>query len=206
VYLDIAQHQSSVHFIAPVVLDYVVNKRVASRQGNEDDYAAPHTTYPCKGTDRWCAIAVFTDEEWQRFCQVIGQPAWTKDPKFASLQGRKENEDELNTLVAAWTVDYTDREIMTCLQTAGVPAGLVATAEDQMEHDAQLKHRHFYWELEHPEIGKYRAPRQPCVLSKTSCEIRRAPLIGEHTETTLKEVLAMSDEDIAQLVIESVLE
>jgi benzylsuccinate CoA-transferase BbsF subunit len=206
VYLDIAQHQSSVHFIAPVVLDYVVNKRVASRQGNEDDYAAPHGTYPCKGVDRWCAVAVFTDEEWQKFCQVIGQPAWTKDPRFATLQARKENEEELNTLVAAWTVNYTDREVMTRLQTAGVPAGLVANAEDQMEHDPQLKYRHFYWELEHPEIGKYRAPRQPCVLSKTPCEIRRAPLIGEHTEATLKEILGMSDEDIAQLVIEGVLE
>ena len=205
-YLDIAQHQSSIQFVGPIVLDYVVNKRVAARQGNKDDYAAPHATYPCKGTDRWCAIAVFTDEEWQKFCQVIGQPAWTKDPRFATLQARKENEEELDTLVAAWTVNYTDREVMTRLQTAGVPAGLVANAEDQVEHDPQLKHRHFYRELEHPEIGKYRAPRQPCVLSKTPCEIRRAPLIGEHTEATLKEALGMSDEEIAQLVIEGVLE
>ena len=205
-YLDIAQHQSSVQFVGPIVLDYVVNKRVAARQGNKDDYAAPHATYACKGTDRWCAIAVFTDEEWQKFCQVIGQPAWTKDPRFTTLQARKENEEELDTLVAAWTVNYTDREVMTRLQTAGVPAGLVANAEDQVEHDPQLKHRHFYWELEHPEIGKYRAPRQPCVLSKTPCEIRRAPLIGEHTEATLKEALGMSDEEIAQLVIEGVLE
>ena len=95
---------------------------------------------------------------------------------------------------------------MNQLQVVGVSAGLVTNAEDQMEYDPQLKYRNFHLELEHPEIGKYRAPRQPCVLSKTPCEIKRAPLIGEHTEATLKEILNMSDEEIAQLAIEGVLE
>ena len=204
-YLDIAQHQGGVQFVAPLLLDYVVNKRVAAREGNRYDYAAPHSTYPCQGEDRWCAIAVFTDEEWQGFCKVIGNPAWTDDPRFTTLQARKENEEELNRLVAAWTVNQVDEDVMMRMQAAGVAAGRIGTTEDQMENDLQLKYRQFYREQDHPEIGKYRPPRQPCVLSKTPCEIRRAPLIGEHNEYVLKEIMGMTDDEIGELVIEEVL-
>ncbi len=204
-YLDIAQHQGGVQYMAPLLLDYVVNKRVAVRRGNQDDYAAPHSAYRCRGEDRWCAIAVFTDEEWESFCRVIGSPAWTKDSRFATLEVRKENEEELNRLVAAWTVNRVDVDVMNQMQAAGVGAGRIGNAEDQMEHDPQLKYRHFYWEQDHPELGKYRPPRQPCVLSKTPCEIRRAPLVGEHNEYAFKEILGMTDDEIAELVIEDVI-
>ena len=72
-YLDIAQHQGGVHYIAPSLLDYVVNNRVATRQGNDDPYAAPHGSYPCLADDLGRAIAVSTDEEWQKFlANVLG--------------------------------------------------------------------------------------------------------------------------------------
>lgn len=205
-YLDIAQHQGSVQYIAPLLLDYVVNKRVATREGNHDDYAAPHGSYRCQGEDRWCVITVFTNEEWQSFCKVIGNPDWTKDPRFASLEGRQENEEELNRLVEAWTITQVDEEVMMRLQAAGVGAGRIGTTQDQMENDPQLKYRTFYQEQDHPEIGKYRPPRQPCVLSKTPCQIQRAPLIGEHNEYAFKEILGMSDEEISEMVIEGVIE
>ncbi len=205
-FLDLAQHQAGVQYIAPLILDNVVNDRVATREGNKDTFAAPHGVYACKGDDRWCAMAIFTDEEWQGFCQVIGHPSWTKDPKFTTLEKRKENEEALNQLVGEWTINHSAEEVMYRMQAAGVGAGRVGTTEDQMEKDPQLLFRHFYQEQDHPEIGKYRPPRQPCVLSKTSCEIRRAPLMGEHTEYALKEILGLPDEEIEELVIEEVLE
>jgi len=75
-----------------------------------------------------------------------------------------------------------------------------------MEHDPQLKHRHFYWEMDHPEMGICHAPAPPFVLSKSPSEVRRAPLLGEHNEYAFKEILGMSDEEIAELVIEGVIE
>ena len=80
------------------------------------------------------------------------------------------------------------------------------TIQDQMDNDPQLKARNFYQEQDHPEVGKYRPPRQPCVLSKTPCEIRRAPLIGEHSEYAFKEILGMTDDEIEELVVEGVIE
>jgi len=205
-YLDIAQHQGGVQFMAPLLLDYVVNGRVATRQGNYDPYAAPHGIYPCKGEDRFCAIAVYTDEEWQSFCGVLGNPDWTKEARFATLESRQENLEELDKLVKEWTVTLTDDEIMKTLQEAGVGAGRVGDPRDQMENDPQLLFREFYQEREHPELGKYRPPRQPCVLSKTPCEIKRAPLIGEHSQYALEEILGLGDEEIQELVMAEVIQ
>ena len=95
---------------------------------------------------------------------------------------------------------------MQLMQAAGVPAGVLQTAEDLMEYDPQLKHRHFFWELDHPEIGEYRAPGPPYQLSRVPYELSRAPLLGEHSEYVLKEILGMSDEEVAELVTEGVID
>ncbi len=205
-YLDMSQYEGVLHFVTPLLLDYSVNRRVADRMGNRLTYAAPHNAYRCRGEDRWCAIAVFTDEEWKSFCRVIGNPSWTDDSKFTTLLARKKNEEELDRLVEEWTINYSPEEVMSMMQAAGVPAGVLETAEDMLEHDPQLKHRHYFWELDHPEVGKYRTARPSFVLSKTPYEMRRAPLLGEHNEYALKKVLGMSDEEIAELVIEGVTE
>jgi benzylsuccinate CoA-transferase BbsF subunit len=205
-YFDLSQYEVGEHFLAPLLLDYTLNGRIATRVGNRDAYAAPHGAYRCRGEDRWCAIGVFTDEEWKCFCRVIGNPQWTKEARFASLAERKRNEDELDRLVEAWTVNYPPEEVMNLMQAAGVPAGLVETEEDMMEHDPQFRHANFFRTLDHAEVGKYRSPRPPFVLSKAACEVRCAPLIGEHNAYVCKEILAMDDEEIAELVTEGVIE
>ncbi len=205
-HLDVAQHQSGVQFVAPLILDYEANNRIATREDNYNAYAAPHGFYRCKGDDRWCAIAVFTQEEWDRFCAVIGNPAWTKDPKFASLEKRNENRTELDEHVNEWTSSRTDDDVQNTLQAAGIGAGRLGTTEDQMENDPQLRYRNFYQEQDHPELGKYRPPRQPCVLSKTPCEIKRAPLLGEHSQYALEEILGLPESEIEDLVISEVIQ
>ena len=205
-YIDMSQHEAALQFMAPLMLDYAVNKREAYRMGNRSTYAAPHAAYLCSGEDRWCAIGVFTSDEWQSFCKVIGNPAWTKDAKFSTLLARKKNEDELDKLVGEWTINHTAEEVMTTMQEAGVPAGLLETGEDLIENDPQLKDQNFFRELEHPEIGKYLGHRSPFVPSKSPYEMRRAPLLGEHNEYVLKDILGMSDDDVVELVIDGAVE
>jgi benzylsuccinate CoA-transferase BbsF subunit len=205
-YFDLSQYEVGEHFLAPLLLDYAVNGKIAKRVGNRDENAAPHGAYRCRGEDRWCAIAVFTDEEWKSFCRVIGNPAWTTEARFASLADRKGNEDELDELIEAWTVNYPPEEVMNLMQAAGVPAGVVETEEDMMEHDPQFRHANFFWTLDHAEVGTYRSPRPPFVMSKAACEVRCAPLIGEHNEYVCKEILGMDDEEIADLVVEGIIE
>lgn len=205
-YIDASQYENGAHFMAPLILDYAVNRRVAGRMGNQYPTAAPHGAYQCRGKDRWCAIAVFTDEEWESFCKVIGEPAWTKDTRFSTLLARKDNEDELDRLVGEWTINHTPEEVMNQMQAAGVAAGLLENAQDLVERDPQLKHRHAFWELDHPEAGVSHVPGPPFILSKVPFELRRAPMLGEHNEYALKEILGISDEKIAELIIDGALE
>ncbi len=85
---------------------------------------------------------------------------------------------------------------MCMMQAAGVTAGVLQTGEDLLENDPQLKHRNFFRELDHPEVGKHHVPGPPFKLSETPFELKRAPLVGEHNEYVLKEILGMSDEDM----------
>ncbi len=204
-YLDMSQYENGVHYIAPLVLDYGVNGRIATRMGNRHAGAAPHGAYRSRGGDRWCVIAVFGDQEWLSFCKTLGNPAWTTSPKFATFEDRKLNEDELDRLVEAWTLEQPPEAVMTVLQAAGVAAGVVqVTGEDVLDNDPQLKHRGYLWELDHPELGKHRVPGSPFRLSKSPQQVRRSPLLGEHSEYVLKEVAGLSDDEIADLVIEGV--
>jgi len=205
-YLDLSQYEAAIHFLSPLVLDFTANGHIAQRAGNRCSYAAPHGAYQCRGEDRWCAIAVFTDEEWQGFGHALGNPEWTDDPKFANLRGRKENEDELDSLVSQWTCDLTAEEVMTRMQEAGVPSGVVATCQDLFE-DPQLEYRHHFWWLEHPEIGRHAYSGTAFRLSKTPAKGRTAaPCLGEHNEYVYTKILGMSDQEFLELLAEGVFE
>ncbi len=199
-YIDQSQFEACLHFLAPGILDYNVNGRLISREGNHDPYAAPHGAYRCLGEDRWCVIAVSTDEEWQAFCRVIGTPEIAQDPRFNTVLSRKKNENELEKLVESWTVNHSPEEVMKLMQEAGVPAGVVKTSEDIYE-DPQLNHRHHLSVQNHRGIGLHAYENFGFRLSKTPGEIRSAaPCLGEHNDYVFKEVLGMSEEEIAELL------
>jgi len=204
-YIDASQFETVVPLLTPILLEYEVNGREAQRMGNRSTYAAPHGVYRCKGDDRWCAIAVFNDEEWEKFCQAIGSPAWTKDSEFSTLRDRLENQDKLDRLVEEWTINHSPEEAMKIMQAAGVAAGVVQSGQD-LDNDPQLKRRQFYWKLDHPEIGSFSYSGMPASLSKTPYEMRRAPFMGEHNEYVLVQKLGMSDEEFVQLMGDGVFE
>lgn len=204
--IDLTQLEPLCHILGPSILDYVINKRVQTSLANRDPDAAPHGVFRCQGDDKWCAIAVFTDEEWTAFRQAIGSPEWTKDTKFATLSSRKENEDELDRLVEQWTINYKAEEMMTVLQKAGVPAAAVQNISDVMDRDPQLKERQHFVPVEHTGPGLVSVYNWPFKLPKTPPEIRSAPCLGEHNEYVCTQILGMSDSEFVGLVKEGVLQ
>ncbi len=199
-YIDLSQLEATLPWFSPAILDYTANGRIQAPMGNRHPYAAPHGAYRCQGDDRWCAIAVFTDEEWAAFCQVIGNPQWTEDTRFTSLLARKKNEDELDGLVEEWTINHPPEEVMSLMQRAGVAAAVVEDGHD-LYLDPQLEHRHHFWMLEHPEMGTTAYDSPSFRLSKTPAQLEMpAPCVGQHTEYVCREILGMSDEDFINLL------
>jgi len=101
-------------------MEYVMNGRNRPRMGNNDEIMAPHGCYPCKGEDKWVAIAVSNDEEWDALRKAMGNPVWGNDTKFSDKFNRWLNRDELNKLIADWTKEFTHYEVMHKLQDVGV--------------------------------------------------------------------------------------
>ncbi len=204
-YLEQSQMEAGVNFLGPSLPDYSANGRVAGRMGNRHPHMAPHGAFRAKGDDRWVVIAVRTDEEWEVFSKVMGGPEWTRDPKFATGPGRKENEDELEQRIHEWTANFTPKELMTLLQKAGVAACAVQRIQELFE-DPQVQHRKAFEYLTHPVIGRHAYNTPAFRLSKSPWQPKKAgPALGESNEWVLKEILGLSDDEIAELLIEGVI-
>ena len=205
-FIDMSQVEVAASLIGEFCLEYTVNGRVPKAMGNRSLYAAPYGCYRCKGDDQWCAISVFTNDEWQGFCNAIGNPGWTKDPKFADTVSRLRNVDELDRLVEQWTIERDPHEVMNTLQAAGVAAGVAQRSIDTI-NDPQLKWLGAIIEVDHPVAGKRLYPGIPFKISNmTLRSSTAAPLLGQHTEEICRELLQMSEGDISRLKEEKVLE
>jgi len=213
--VECVQLESSAAPLAPAILDYTANGRVQTRSGNGLAYASPHNAYKCAPSsdggrpmdERWVAIACFSDEEWTALVAVMGTPTWAADAKFATLEGRKENEAELDQQMSDWTKEKDAFDVQNDLQSKGVPASVVQSARELLDIDEHIKERGFYVYLDHPEAGHTAYDGPPFVLSKTPGELKSpAPMLGEHTEYVTKEILGLNDDDIADLMVAGALQ
>ena len=196
-HVDIAQSEGVTSLIPEVIMEYVMNNSIRPRMGNRDEIMAPHGCYPCKGEDKWVAIAVGTDKKWGALCDVMGNPGWSKDQKFSDQYRRWQNQDELNKLISSWTKDFTHYEVMQKLQKVGVAAGPSFNIEELI-NDPHIKKRGVFVEQNHPEAGKtivYRSPWKSALTANNS----PAPCLGEHNNYVLKELLGLSDSEIINL-------
>jgi crotonobetainyl-CoA:carnitine CoA-transferase CaiB-like acyl-CoA transferase len=199
-HLELSQLETCVYLLAPFCFDYTVNGRVAQRQGNRADWTAPHGVFRCKGDDRWSAIAVTSEEQWPRLCDVLGKTEWADDERFATLQARKKNEDQLEDLIEEWTSTRSPEEVMELLQKAGVPAGRVSNAKD-LCNDPQLRFRQHLVTVDHPHMGRHSVEVPGFRLSATPAYVDRpGPGLGEHNELVFCQWLGVSGEDFVELM------
>ncbi len=204
-FIDASQFEATVPLMSPLLLGYQAGGRMPPRHGNRSPHGAPHGVYRCLGEDRWCAICVFGEDDWGRFREAIGSPAWTAEARFATLDDRIANATALDALVDAWSESYTAEEVTRRLQAAGIAAGTVQTGKD-LATDPQLAHAHFYRPLEHEDFGRFSYSGWPVAMSETPYQIRRAPFLGEHNEDIAVGLLGLTDTGFVSLLADGVLE
>lgn len=196
--IDLSQYETGVQFLAPALVDHSDSGRVAGRAGNSDPEAAPHGVYRCRGDERWCALSVHDDAEWSRLAGVMGRPAWALEPGLSTPEGRKLADEDLDRQLDAWTSGLDRDQLVERLREAGIHAAAVYDMAD-LHSDPDLAAR--LWHLvDHSVIGPYAAEGPPYVLSETPARLRRgAPLLGQHTEHVLCELLGMPRDDFERL-------
>ena len=200
-YIDASQLEMSLQFLAPQIIDHNASGRTVSRIGNRSYTAAPQGAYRCSADDQWCVIAVESDEHWAKLRTAMGDPAWASDDRFRNTEGRLRHHDELDEHISQWTVDKSPQEVMNILQSAGVPAGVVQLSSDLMS-DPQLTHRKFFRHLEHSEVGNVPyTGHQFRIRDYDSGPRFPAPLLGQHNDVVLRELLGMTDEEIAEVAM-----
>jgi benzylsuccinate CoA-transferase BbsF subunit len=203
--IDVSQVEAMAALLDSAILEYTAGGTTPEPLGNRSWKAAPHGIYPCRGEDRWCAIAVSSDAEWQRFKNALGNPPWAEEHRFSTLSHRLENADELDRWVGEWTVKHTTEEVMALLQGEGVAAGVVQDAGD-LAGDPQLRARGFFVKLDHPEMGETVSDAVPVKLSGTPAKYSRAaPVLGQDNDYVYGAILGMSRDEIIGLKEEGVI-
>jgi benzylsuccinate CoA-transferase BbsF subunit len=198
--IDESQAESSSHLLAPAIMDYLANGRILERQGNAVPDAAPHAIFPCSGDESWCAIAIFTEAQWETLCRLTGHPEWRADEAYATHAGRKQHEAELYALVSEWTRSRTPEEVEALLTSNDIPAAAVARTSDLVERDEHLKSREFFRTLEHAVIGPHLNRGPAFKLSRSEdCQFA-GPALGQHNGYVFKGLLGMTEEEVADAI------
>ncbi|HET7158722.1 MAG TPA: CoA transferase, partial [Burkholderiales bacterium] len=135
-FIDLAQTEPTIALLGPAVVDYTVNGRIAERCGNDHPIAAPHGVYPCKGSDRWIAFSIHSDEQWRALVEVLGVFEQNAKHDWTDHAVRRGHRKVLDALIGARTSNWDASELMTRLQTRGVPCGVVQNVRDLIETDA----------------------------------------------------------------------
>jgi crotonobetainyl-CoA:carnitine CoA-transferase CaiB-like acyl-CoA transferase len=174
--------------------------------GNHDPQWAPHNLYRCQGDDAWVAIAATNESEWQALCRAIGQPALAADPRFGEVSARKANEAALDDILGTWCATRERWAITRALASAGVPAFPSMSMRDLLA-DPHLNARNCFTHWPHPEVGERALMGPPWRLTnRPNGTGSHAPLLGQHTDAVLAELLGLDAEQRARLRAAGVVE
>jgi len=180
--------EAAVSAAAEQVIEYDAAGRLLSRSGNRSELAAPQGVYRCAGDDRWVAVAVAGDEQWDSLRRALGDPPWAQDPGLASADGRRRAHDAIDAELETWTAGRDADEVAELLASAGVPAATVIPPRE-VSRNPQLRHRRLFEVEDHPVTGGREIPGLPFRFSRVERWITRpSPMLGQHNDEVLGEI------------------
>jgi formyl-CoA transferase len=169
------------------------------RAGNDSGGGQPGRILKCKGweTDPDAYTYFITQAAvWEKICDVIGKPEWKEDPDFATPPARLPRLNEVFDAIEQWTMTRTKYEVMEICNPLDIPVGPILSMKELAE-EPSLRESGTVVECDHPERGPYLSVGCPVKLSENDVVVTRSPLLGEHTDAVLSEVLGYSEEEIA---------
>jgi formyl-CoA transferase len=204
-WVEVAMQDTMINFIRPAFGRQLVTGKATERVGNDQPMApvAPNGLYPCQPGGPNDYVFIYTSrwpgsKQWEQLLDAIGCPELKTDPRFATPESRYEHRAAMNPFISAWTSQRTKLQAMEELGQAGVPAGAVLTTAELAE-DAYLRARGMFVTMQHPVRGPIVMPGFPIKLSNSNVPVEPAPLLGQHTDQVYRELLGLSDAQLARL-------
>ncbi len=203
-HVDCSQQEAIMQLIGPAYMDYVLNGRVAGPMGNRHplSVAAPHGVFPCRGEDRWIAIAIFEDEEWRALVEEMGDPAWARD--FNDRRVRIAAIGTVHEKLAEWTKGFDDYELAHRLQARGVAATPVLNVADLLE-DEHYRARSTFVELTHPLGFRETIYGAYVKTSGMRPRIEPGPVMGRDNDRVFLELMGMPEDRYRALIEQEVI-
>ena len=196
-FIDVAMMDTAFSVLENFVVTKTLTGEAPTRNGNANLGSAPFNTFRTK--DGYVAIACANNGLFTKLAKAIDREDLLDVPEYAENNLRKEHEDTLNPEIEKWTMERTAEEVVEILDAAKVPVGPILGIDDLVK-DPQLKARNMLVDIDHPVLGKAAYPGNPLKFSETSelC-FDPAPLLGQHNDYILKEVLGLDEDKIQQL-------
>jgi crotonobetainyl-CoA:carnitine CoA-transferase CaiB-like acyl-CoA transferase len=196
--VDISLVDSVVSAMETIIQIYLVENRIPQRTGNRYEFIYPYDTF--KASDGWVIIAVGNNKLWQDFCSAINRLDLVDQDEYKDNYDRVKAHKEVKRIVEEWTEKKSVKEIVDFFLSKQIPCAPLYTVKDVVEDQHIAVARQMIREVEHPVAGKMKVVGSPINLSETPAEIRSpAPLLGEHTELVLKDILNLTEAEIAEL-------
>lgn len=215
-FIDLSQAEAFMPHLGEVFLEYQMTGRRRERRGNSHPHMSPHGCYRCAGTDEWVAIAVRSDAEWERMRDVMGMGELAADARFATLEGRVAHRAALDAVVEEWTAGQDRWDATARLQAVGIAAGPVLDCGADTYADEHLQARDYFQLVTHEDAGTY--PMSGPVwgfLAERGDDVgmggrapsrhEAAPLLGEHNEYLLGELLGYEAAALRRLAAANVI-
>jgi crotonobetainyl-CoA:carnitine CoA-transferase CaiB-like acyl-CoA transferase len=203
-WIDLSLLESAAALFSEPLMEWSLNGRVPMPRGNRHAIHAPQGVYRCAGDDSWLALTVRDAAEWQALAGAIGRHDLKDDPILATPEGRHRRYGELDGAITAWSCGRDHYDAAWTLQSAGVPAAPVL-ANWELLCDPHIAERGFYVSVPHPEVGVFPFPGFPWKFSRTPGAIRcGAPCFGEHNHHVFREVLGLSEQEVAGLYADGI--
>lgn len=205
-HVDLSMWEAMVTALGWPLLDFELNGRIAGPIGNASIPGAPSGVFECEGEDAWVSIEVRTDEDWAGIVEAMGRPDWALSADYRTMPERLRRREELNARVAKWARPQSRDELSELLQQHGVIAAPCLAVGERLFDEHLTARENFVW-VDNPVLGREPVYGQAMRLSATPGGVHApAPMLGEHTDEVLREVLHISDEELERLRSEGVLE
>jgi crotonobetainyl-CoA:carnitine CoA-transferase CaiB-like acyl-CoA transferase len=195
--LDLSLLNSSAAILANVASNFLIGGIEPKRMGNAHFNIAPYEVF--RARDRWLTLGALNQRQWENLCGVVARTDIIADPLFTSNQDRVTNREALAEVLNEAFAARDAKDWIDELHQVGIPSGVINSIEDVFNHP-QADERDLKIEIEHPTIGTVAFPGFPYKFSDTPAKVRRPPpLLGQHTEEILVELLGYSPREVAVL-------